>query len=128
MSVARPDDFAVRRAHLANLSDEELYNEFWAMAEKVVKPLLELGEKNTSPAIERSVLLRMGFSSIECKAIVDGVMDRGLMGKGAGHVVYKLAKAKDMTVRDAGVKLANGEMWQEAADLFKDQLVIVNDF
>ena len=128
MSVARPDDFAVRRAHLANLSDEELYNEFWAMAEKVVKPLLELGEKNTSPAIERSVLLRMGFSSIECKAIVDGVMDRGLMGKGAGHVVYKLAKAKGMTVRDAGVKLANGEMWQEAADLFKDQLVIVNDF
>ena len=128
MSIAREDDFAVRRAHLANLSDEELYNEFWAMAEKVVKPLLELGEKNTSPAIERSVLLRMGFSSIECKAIVDGVMDRGLMGKGAGHVVYKLAKAKDMTVREAGVKLANGEMWQEAADLFKDQLVIVNDF
>ncbi len=119
MSIAREDDFAVRRAHLANLSDEELYNEFWAMAEKVVKPLLELGEKNTSPAIERSVLLRMGFSSIECKAIVDGVMDRGLMGKGAGHVVYKLAKAKDMTVREAGVKLANGEMWQEAADLFK---------
>ncbi len=119
MSIAREDDFAVRRAHLANLSDEELYNEFWAMAEKVVKPLLELGEKNTSPAIERSVLLRMGFSSIECKAIVDGVMDRGLMGKGAGHVVYKLAKAKDMTVREAGVKLANGEMWQEATDLFK---------
>ena len=41
------------------------------------------------------------------------------MGKGAGHVVYKLAKAKDMTVREAGVKLANGEMWQEEADLFK---------
>lgn len=119
MSVARQDDFAARRAHLANLSDEELYNKFWEMAEKVVQPLLELGEKNTSPAIERSVLLRMGFSSMECKAIVDGVLDRGLMGKGAGHVVYKLAKEKNMTVRDAGVALANGEMWQEAADLFK---------
>ncbi len=119
MSIARQDDFATRRAHLANLSDEELYNKFWEMAEKVVQPLLELGEKNTSPAIERSVLLRMGFSSIESKAIVDGVMDRGLMGKGAGHVVYKLAKEKSMTVREAGVKLAAGEMWQEAADLFK---------
>lgn len=119
MSVARQDDFAQRRAHLANLSDEELYNKFWEMAEKVVQPLLELGEKNTSPAIERSVLLRMGFSSIESKAIVDGVLDRGLISKGAGHVVYKLAREKGMSVREAGVALANGTLWQEAADLFK---------
>lgn len=119
MSVARKDDFATRRAHLANLSDEELYNKFWEMAEKVVEPLLELGKNNTSPAIERSVLLRMGFSSIESKAIVDGVLDRGLMGKGAGHVVYKLAKEKNMTIREAGLALAEGQMWQEAADLFK---------
>ena len=119
MSVARKDDFATRRAHLANLCDEVLYNKFWEMAEKVVEPLLELGKNNTSPAIERSVLLRMGFSSIESKAIVDGVLDRGLMGKGAGHVVYKLAKEKNMTIREAGLALAEGQMWQEAADLFK---------
>ncbi len=119
MAVKRADDFQQRRAHLANLSDQELYERFWALAEQIVDPLLELGRKNTSPAIERSVLLRMGFSSIEAKAIVDGVIDRGLMGKGAGHVVYKLAKAKNISVREAGVALAEGKFWQDAADLFK---------
>ena len=119
MAEKRADDFNERRAHLANLSDQELYERFWSLASDIVDPLLELGRKNTSPAIERSVLLRMGFSSIEAKAIVDGVIDRGLMGKGAGHVVYKLAKAKNISVREAGVALADGNMWQEAADLFK---------
>jgi D-ornithine aminomutase S component len=119
MAEKRADDFNERRAHLAKLSDQELYERFWSLASDIVDPLLELGRKNTSPAIERSVLLRMGFSSIEAKAIVDGVIDRGLMGKGAGHVVYKLAKAKNISVREAGVALADGKMWQEAADLFK---------
>ncbi len=119
MAVKRADDYNTRRAHIANLSDQELYEKFWALAGDIVDPLLELGQKNTSPAIERSVLLRMGFSSIEAKAIVDGVIDRGLVGKGAGHVVYKLAKEKNISVREAGVALAEGKMWQEAADLFK---------
>ena len=119
MAVKRADDYNTRRAHLANLSDQELYERFWALAGDIVDPLLELGQKNTSPAIERSVLLRMGFSSIEAKAIVDGVIDRGLMGKGAGHVVYKLAKAQNISVREAGVALTDGKLWQEAADLFK---------
>ena len=119
MAEKRADDFNERRAHLAKLSDQELYERFWSLASDIVDPLLELGRKNTSPAIERSVILRMGFSSIEAKAIVDGVIDRGLMGKGAGHVVYKLAKSKNISVREAGVALADGKMWQEAADLFK---------
>ena len=119
MAERRADDFNERRAHLAKLSDQELYERFWSLASDIVDHLLELGRKNTSPAIERSVLLRMGFSSIEAKAIVDGVIDRGLMGKGAGHVVYKLAKSKNISVREAGVALADGKMWQEAADLFK---------
>lgn len=119
MAERRADDFNERRAHLAKLSDQELYERFWSLASDIVDPLLELGRKNTSPAIERSVLLRMGFSSIEAKSIVDGVIDRGLMGKGAGHVVYKLAKSKNISVREAGVALADGKMWQEAADLFK---------
>ena len=119
MAEKRADDFNERRAHLAKLSDQELHERFWSLASDIVDPLLELGRKNTSPAIERSVLLRMGFSSIEAKAIVDGVIDRGLMGKGAGHVVYKLAKSKNISVREAGVALADGKMWQEAADLFK---------
>ncbi|MGL5256451.1 MAG: ornithine aminomutase subunit alpha [Proteocatella sp.] len=117
--MKRADDFAQRRAHLANLSDQELYERFWALASDIVDPLLELGQKNTSPAIERSVLLRMGFSSIEAKAIVDGVIDRGLMGKGAGHVIYKLAKSQNIEVREAGVALAEGKLWTEAVALFK---------
>lgn len=114
----RLDDFSERRAHLANLSDEELKQRFWDLASQIVDPMLELGRKNTSPSIERSVLLRMGFSSIEAKEIVDKVIDRGLMGKGAGHVVYKLAKEKDMSIRDAGVALANGQYLDEVVSLF----------
>ncbi len=117
--MKRADDYNQRRAHLANLSDQELYERFWSLASDIVDPLLELGQKNTSPAIERSVLLRMGFSSIEAKAIVDGVIDRGLMGKGAGHVVYRLAKEKNISVREAGVALAEGKMWNDAVELFR---------
>lgn len=114
----RLDDFSERRAHLANLSDEELKQRFWDLASQIVEPMLELGRKNTSPSIERSVLLRMGFSSIEAKEIVNKVIDRGLMGKGAGHVVYKLSKEKDISIREAGLALANGEYLDEITTLF----------
>lgn len=114
----RLDDFNERRTHLANLSDEELKQRFWDLASQIVDPMLELGRKNTSPSIERSVLLRMGFSSIEAKEIVNKVIDRGLMGKGAGHVVYKLSKEKDISIREAGLALANGEYLDEITTLF----------
>ncbi len=117
--MKRSDDFLERRKHLANLSEEELEARFWEMASKVVDPIIELAEKNTSPSIERSVLLRMGFSSLEAKSIVDGVIDRGLVGKGAGHVVYRLAKEKNLDIRQAGLKLIDGELWDEAVSLFK---------
>jgi len=117
--MKRADDFQVRRAHLADLTDEQLEQKFWQLAEQVVDPLIELATKNTSPSIERSVLLRMGFSSMEAKAIVTGVMDRGLMGKGAGNVVYKIANDKNIDVREAGLALAEGKYWDDAVNLFK---------
>jgi len=117
--MKRADDFQERRKHIANLTDEELYQRFWKLTEQVVNPLLELGKKNTTPSIERSVLLRMGISSLETKPIVEGCMDRGLMGKGAGNVVYKLAKAKDISIKEAGTLLASGKCWDEAVELFK---------
>ena len=117
--MKRADDFQERRKHLANMTDEELYNHVWKVSEQVVDPLLELGRKNTTPSVERAVLLRMGISSLDTKAIVEGCMDKGLMGKGAGHVVYKLAKAKDITIKEAAAMLAGGEGWDEAAALFK---------
>lgn len=116
--MKRSDDFHERRKHLANLTDEELEQRFWELAEKIVEPLIDLAYKNTSPSIERSVLLRMGFSSIEAKAIVEGAIDRGLLGKGAGHLVYRLAKEKNMDIREAGLKLAKGEMWDEVVAIF----------
>ena len=45
--MKRADDFEVRRQHIANLTDEELYQRFWELTDKVVDPLLELGRKNT---------------------------------------------------------------------------------
>ena len=57
--MKRDDDYQVRRQSVANLSDKELEQRFWQLAEQIVDPLLKLGYENTSPAIERSVLLRM---------------------------------------------------------------------
>jgi D-ornithine 4,5-aminomutase subunit alpha len=117
--MSRADDFQDRRKHLADLTEEQLEQRFWELAGKIVDPIVELARKNTSPSIERSVLLRMGFSSMEAKSIVDGAIDRGLMGKGVGHIVYKLAKEKNMDIREAGLKLVNGEMWDDVVVLFK---------
>ena len=116
--MKRTDDFQERRKHLAGLTDLELYSRFWDLTAQVVDPLLELGYKNTTPSIERSVLLRMGVSSLDAKPIVEGCIDRGLLGKGAGHVVYKLANAKGITIREAAELLAGGQGWDEAAALF----------
>lgn len=117
--MSRPDDFNERRKHLANLTEEELEQRFWELAEKIVDPIIDLAFKNTSPSIERSVLLRMGFSSIEAKEIVDNAIDRGLIGKGAGHIVYKLAKEKNLSIRDAGLSLIENKNWDEVISLFK---------
>ena len=118
--MKRDDDFAKRREHLKDLTDEQLYERFWQLAGQIVDPLLKLGHENTTPAIERSVLLRMGFSSLEVKEIVDGAEKRGLLGHGAGHVVYKLSKARNIPIRDAGLCLIEGSAWDEATALFKE--------
>lgn len=117
--MKRADDFQERRVHIADLSDAELYQKFWALTEQVIAPLLELGKKNTTPSVERAVLLRMGVSSLETQKIVEGCMDRGLMPHGAGHVVYKLSKAKQISIPAAGTLLAEGKCWDDAAALFK---------
>ncbi|SCG83227.1 D-ornithine aminomutase S component [Proteiniborus sp. DW1] len=116
--MKRKDDFETRRQHLKDLSEEQLEARFWELAEKIVNPLVELAEKHTSPSIERSVLLRMGFSSIEATAIVNGAIDRGLLGKGVGHLVYRLSKDYSLSIREAGLKLAEGQMWDEIMKIF----------
>ncbi|MGI5843486.1 MAG: ornithine aminomutase subunit alpha [Candidatus Xenobium sp.] len=117
--MKRSDDFQARRGHLAGLSDQQLHERFWQLADQLVEPLLKMGREYTSPAIERSVLLRMGFSSLEAKQLVDGCADQQLLAHGAGHVVYRFARDQGLGIRQAGLKLATGEHWAQARELFK---------
>jgi D-ornithine 4,5-aminomutase subunit alpha len=115
----RPDDFEVRRRHLEGLTDEQLKQRFWQLTEEIVSPLVDLARTHTSPSVERSVLLRMGFSSLEAKEIVERVLDHGLLGKGAGNVVARVAAARDMDVREAGLAMMEGQHWDEAVRIFR---------
>lgn len=108
----RKDDFELRREHLKNLSDEQLKQLFWQLTDKVVKPLVDVAKKNTSPSIERSVLLRMGFSSIEAKGIVEVIVNEDLLGYGAGNIVYINSKNKNISIREAGLDLLNNFDWE----------------
>lgn len=109
----RQDDFESRREHLRALSDQELHTHFWGLVEKIVAPLIDEARTHTSPSIERSVLLRMGFSSIEAKSLVDRLVERDLLGHGAGRFVLELAKAKEISVPEAGAALLEGRLWEE---------------
>ena len=85
------------------MNDEELKTYFWQLAQQVVDPLLEYGRTHTTPSIERSVLLRMGFSSLEAKPLVEYAIANDLIGHGVGNVVY----------------LSEGQDWDKAAALFE---------
>ncbi len=111
----RTDDFHQRRAHLKDLSDEELHARFWDLARQVVDPLIAEARTHTSPSIERSVLLRMGFSSLEAKALVEQMGRRGLLRYGAGGLVLKLAQREELEVREAGLALLEGRYWDSLA-------------
>lgn len=117
--MVRSDDFDERSVHLRNLSDEELDKRFWELVEQVVNPLVELAKTHTSPSIERSVLLRMGFDSLMAKMLVDKIFDQGLLGKGAGNVVFRFAKSKGMSdYVMAGKVLTEEDHWDEVRALF----------
>ena len=113
----RPD-FEKARTSLARLSDAELKDRFWELAREIVEPLAELARTHTSPSIERSVLLRMGFSSLEAGAIVSAAEKRGLLGRGVGAVLLKYAESKGLDYIPAGRELAGGKGWDELAGLY----------
>jgi D-ornithine 4,5-aminomutase subunit alpha len=108
--------FDQRRAHLRTLSDAELRARFWQLAEQAVNPLVELARTHTTPSIERSVLLRGGLSSIEAGLAVQGAVQRGLLGLGAGNLVLRLAKKRGVSFVEAGRILAAGQGWEEVGD------------
>jgi D-ornithine 4,5-aminomutase subunit alpha len=95
------------------MSDEELHAYFWSLADKLVAPLIAEARTHTSTSIERSVLLRMGFSSVEAKALVDRMGEHGLLAHGAGRQLLELAKAKKISVREAGTALLAGQFWEK---------------
>ena len=60
-------------------------------------------------------MLRMGFSSLEAKALVEQMERRGLLGYGAGGLVLKLAQQETLEVRAAGLALLEGRYWESLA-------------
>jgi len=109
----RKDDFSVRREHLAAMSNAQLHAHFWSLVNQIVQPLVEEARAHTSPSIERSILLRMGFSSLETKPLVNRMQEKGLLGRGAGKLVLGLAQKKGISVRQAGLGLIEGKYWEE---------------
>lgn len=116
--MKRADDFNTRREQLKDLTDEQLYERFWSLTEQIVDPLVELAKTHTSSSIERSVLLRMGFSSLEASQIAEEGLKAGLLGKGLGNVVLKYGKYKNIPYLEAGRELASGKGWIEVSGLF----------
>ena len=108
----REDTYQHDRAHLAGLTDEELEARFWALAQEIVDPLVELARTHTSPSIERSVLMRMGIDSRTAMAVVSECETRGLLGHGAGHVVLHCGTTWGVAAPEAARRLAGGEGWE----------------
>lgn len=109
----RPDDFASRRERLRGLSEAELHARFWELVERIVAPLVEEARTHTSPAIERSVLQRMGFGSQDAKALVTRMAERGLLGRGVGRLLLELACRHGLSPRQVGSALLEGRCWEE---------------
>jgi D-ornithine 4,5-aminomutase subunit alpha len=97
----REDDFKNRRKHLEKLNDEQLKDYFFKLTNELVDPLMNLAYEYTTPAIERSVLMRMGFSSLEAKVFVDRLNELDLLKHGAGHVLYLYSKINQKSLRDS---------------------------
>ncbi|AFM40853.1 D-ornithine 4,5-aminomutase S subunit [Desulfosporosinus acidiphilus SJ4] len=116
--MQRKDDYEVRRAHLAELSEKELEERFWLLTNQIVDPLLELARTHTSPSIERSVLLRMGLDSLTAKGVVEKALLNGVLEHGAGHCVWRYAEREGLELLQAAEKLARGEGWETIKDFF----------
>ncbi|MFK5883996.1 MAG: D-ornithine 4,5-aminomutase subunit OraS [Candidatus Izemoplasma sp.] len=115
----RKDDFLQRRKHLASMSDTRLKEYFYELADKMIEPLLVLGYENTSKSIERSILLRMGFSSLQAKDIVNLLDDNDLLKKGAGHCIYAINKDLGIELNRAGDDIIEGKHIDFLKEYFK---------
>lgn len=116
----RKDDYLLRKKHLENMTDAELKRYFYELADKIVDPLLKLSYENTTKSIERSVLLRMGFSSIQAKEIVDKLHEHNLLSKGSGHCIFKLSKHFKISLQEAGNRVFTSDGIDFLKEVFKN--------
>ncbi|WP_168581562.1 D-ornithine 4,5-aminomutase subunit OraS [Gephyromycinifex aptenodytis] len=100
---------SLRVEELSKLSDEDLKTRFWELSHQMMRPVVELARTHTSPSIERAVLLRMGIDSVSSHGVVDKIYEKGLLGKGAGHVVLKLSHERGLSLREAAALIVTDE-------------------
>ena len=110
--MAREDTFRDARKPLEGISDIDLKERFWNLTRECIDPIVELAATHTSPSIERSVLMRMGIDSLRCQAVVAECETRGLLGHGAGHVVWLCMQEWGCDAQSAAARLAQGEGWE----------------
>ena len=101
--------FEHRRTELEHMTDEQLKDRFWELCDLLVAPIVDLARSHTSPSIERSVLLRMGIDSLSSHAVVERIYQAGLLGKGAGHVLLRLAHRQGTDIRSAAAAILEDE-------------------
>ncbi|HEX2706232.1 MAG TPA: D-ornithine 4,5-aminomutase subunit OraS [Candidatus Lustribacter sp.] len=106
MTDDRTARLEARVAELAGMPAEALKDMFWELNEAVVAPLVDLARTHTTPSIERSVLLRMGVDSLTSHGVVDHIHEAGLLGKGAGQVVLRVAQRDGLGIREAAAAIA----------------------
>jgi D-ornithine 4,5-aminomutase subunit alpha len=98
---------------LAALSDEALYERFWGLTEELASPLVKFAESHTSPSIERSVLLRMGFDSLQAKAFVERCVEEKVIGRGAGAILVRYAEKRGIDYHEAYQRLMDLRNWAQ---------------
>lgn len=105
MTEDRIARYEQRREELKQMTDEQLKTYFWELCDRLVDPLVDLARTNTSPSIERAVLLRMGIDSLSSQGVVERIYQAGLLGKGAGHVLLKLAEKRGTDIQGAAAAI-----------------------
>ncbi len=105
MSDDRIPRFEKRQEELKKMTDEQLKARFWELCNQVVEPVVDLARTHTSPSIERAVLLRMGIDSLSSHGVVERIYQAGLLGKGAGQVLLKLAEQQGTDAKRAAAAI-----------------------
>ena len=118
MTDARMTRFEERRERYQHMSDEDLKTHFWNLCDQIVAPIVDLARTHTSPSIEGAVLLRMGIDSLSAHGVVDRVHQAGLLGKGAGHVLLRVAEKQGCDVREAAAAILEDK--EILTDLFEE--------